>query len=82
MTLSLLATLFVVVSPPLLMYNYLVYPELIAAVLVTAVLYSRFSSPMKVRLNCTMPALTKRSVGSSAGTRDELLTCLWLCFLK
>ena len=36
---SLLATLLVVISPPLLMYNYLVYPELIAAILVTAVLY-------------------------------------------
>lgn len=36
---SLLATLFVALSPPLLMYNYLVYPELLGAVLTTLVLY-------------------------------------------
>lgn len=36
---SLLATLFVALSPPLLMYNYLVYPELLGAVLATLVLY-------------------------------------------
>jgi hypothetical protein len=36
---SLLATLFVALSPPLLMYNYLVYPELLGAMLTTMVLY-------------------------------------------
>ncbi|MBE7553408.1 MAG: hypothetical protein HS126_20245 [Anaerolineales bacterium] len=36
---SLLATLFVALSPPLLMYNYLVYPEMLGAVLTTLVLY-------------------------------------------
>jgi hypothetical protein len=36
---ALLATLFVALSPPLLMYNYLVYPELIGALLTTLVLY-------------------------------------------
>lgn len=36
---SLLATLFVTLSPPLLLYQYLVYPELIAALLVTVVLH-------------------------------------------
>ncbi|HXW00332.1 MAG TPA: hypothetical protein VEC93_18075, partial [Anaerolineae bacterium] len=38
-TASLLATLFVTLSPPLLMYNYLVYPELPGALLTTLVLY-------------------------------------------
>lgn len=36
---SLLATLFVFLSPPLLMYHYLIYPELVAALLVTSILY-------------------------------------------
>ncbi len=36
---SLLATFFVALSPPLLMYHYLVYPELIGALLTTWVLY-------------------------------------------
>lgn len=36
---SLLATLGVTLTPPLLLYHYLIYPELIAALLVTAVLY-------------------------------------------
>ena len=34
-----LGTLFVTLSPPLLLYHYLVYPELIAALLVTVVVY-------------------------------------------
>ncbi|MBI1879578.1 MAG: hypothetical protein HYR94_15390 [Chloroflexi bacterium] len=40
---SLLATLFVALSPPLLMYHYLVYPELIGALLTTLVLYYAIS---------------------------------------
>jgi hypothetical protein len=36
---SLLATLFVALSPPLFMYAYLIYPELLAALLTTLVLY-------------------------------------------
>lgn len=36
---SLLATLFVTLTPPFFAYNYLVYPELAAALLVTLVLY-------------------------------------------
>jgi hypothetical protein len=36
---SLLATLLIALSPPLLMYHYLVYPELIGALLTTLVLY-------------------------------------------
>ena len=41
---------------------------------VAARTYPLFSSPKKQRLNCTIPALVKSSVGSSAGTSDELLT--------
>lgn len=36
---ALLATLVVAFSPPLLMYNYLVYPELLGALLTTVILY-------------------------------------------
>jgi hypothetical protein len=36
---SLLATFFVTLTPPLLLYHYLVYPELVTALLVTIVLY-------------------------------------------
>ena len=40
---SLLATLFVTLSPPLLMYQYLVYPELLGAFLTTLILYYAIS---------------------------------------
>ncbi len=36
---SLVATFLVILSPPLLMYHYLIYPELLAALLVTTTLY-------------------------------------------
>jgi hypothetical protein len=36
---SLLATLFVALSPPLLLYHFLIYPELIGALLTTLILY-------------------------------------------
>ena len=40
-------TIFVMLSPPLLMYHYLVYPELIAALLITGIIYLllRYNAP-------------------------------------
>ena len=38
--------------------------------------------PEKAPLNCTIPALVKRSVGSSLGIREELSTILWPCFFN
>jgi len=40
---SFLATLFVTLSPPLLLYHYLVYPELLGALLTTTVVYYALS---------------------------------------
>lgn len=44
---------------------------------VVARLYGTFSLPVNTSLNCTMPALVNRRVGSSLGTRDELGTMVW-----
>src|SRR4051812_38626662 len=49
--------------------------------LLAARLYSRFSAPRKIGLNWFMPALEKRSVGSSTGTTGLLGTKVWPCFL-
>ena len=43
---------------------------------VVARVYGRFSTPRNTSLNCTMPELTKSSVGSLPGTSDELGTCV------
>ena len=39
--------------------------------------YPGASIPRKAFLNCTIPALVKSSVGSSAGTSDELGRTWW-----
>src|SRR5688572_937524 len=44
---------------------------------VAARVYERFSRPRNASLNWFMPALVKRSVGSSRGTSDELATTMW-----
>lgn len=69
-TASLLATLFVALSPPLLMYNYLIYPELLGALLTTLVLYYAISqsgaTPTSLVLTLfsliTLPWLNRRFV--------------------
>ena len=35
------------------------------------------ASPRKYGLNCTIPAVVSKSVGSPAGTSDELGTSRW-----
>src|SRR5215510_15152414 len=49
---------------------------------VVARVYSRVSFPRNVSLNWFMPALVKRSVGSSCGTSGELGTMRWPFFSK
>ena len=44
---------------------------------VVARVYGRFSSPVKTRLNGTMPALANISVASPCGTSDPDATCAW-----
>src|SRR5206468_8370526 len=44
--------------------------------------YSRFSRPRNTSLNWFIPALVKRSVGSSPGTSGELATMRWPCRSK
>jgi hypothetical protein len=56
---SLLATLLIAFSPPLLMYPYLVYPELIAALLTTMVLYLLLANSAKLT-TATAPPTPQR----------------------
>src|SRR5690606_21996494 len=44
---------------------------------VTARVYGRGSSPRKVRLNWTIPALVNSRVGSSLGSSDDEGTWVW-----
>jgi hypothetical protein len=37
----------------------------------------RSASPMNTLLNCTIPALVNRRVGSSSGTNELLGRCRW-----
>lgn len=62
---ALLATLFVALTPPLLLYHYLVYPELLGALLTTLVIY------YAVRSNRATPT-------AFALTLISLLTLPWL----
>jgi hypothetical protein len=56
---SLWATLFVTLSPPLFLYQYLVYPELLGAFLTTLILYYAVSSnkPTPVAITLTLCSL-------------------------
>ncbi len=62
---SLLATLFVIASPPLLIYQYLVYPELPGALLTTLLIYYVVSQ-------------TKPTSGAAALVILSLMTLPWL----
>lgn len=69
------STLFVAISPPLLFYNYLVYPELAGALLTTGLLYAAVRdgrpAPLGVGLCCLalalLPWLNRRFVPLAIG---------------
>ncbi len=83
---TLLATLLVTLSPPLLMYHYLVYPELMAALAVTTIIYllARHTTPtptasvLLMGLLMILPWLNRRFIPL---TVVLLLLMLW-CWRK
>lgn len=82
---ALLSTCFVAFSPPLFFYNYLVYPELAAALLTTGLLYvavrDRRPTPLAVGMCCLalalLPWLNRRFVPLAFGLACLLAWSWW-----